>query len=49
MYLYTIVVYIVIVFHRGRLDVSAQVERLIQEATSLQNLSQCFVGWCPFW
>ena len=31
------------------LSVSAQVQRLIEAATSHQNLCQCFVGWCPFW
>lgn len=31
------------------LDVPGQVERLIQEATSNENLSLCFFGWCPFW
>ena len=29
--------------------VEAQVERLIIEATSVENLCQLFVGWCPFW
>ena len=27
------------------LSIEAQVERLIQEATSLENLCQCFSGW----
>ncbi|CAE8689199.1 unnamed protein product, partial [Polarella glacialis] len=37
-------------FRRGEaLDVEAQVERLLQEATSHENLCQCYVGWCPFW
>ncbi|CUG89686.1 Phosphoinositide 3-kinase-like protein, putative [Bodo saltans] len=32
------------------LDVSQQVERLIQEATSLDNLAEAFItGWAPFW
>lgn len=31
------------------LDVPAQVDRLIQEATSNENLSLSFFGWCPFW
>jgi len=31
------------------LTVSQQVQRLIVQATSHQNLCQCFVGWCPFW
>jgi len=29
--------------------VEDQVERLIIEATSVENLCQLFVGWCPFW
>merc|ERR1719329_2024368 len=36
-------------FRREALDVEAQVERLLQEATSQENLCQCYVGWCPFW
>ncbi|KIJ55748.1 hypothetical protein M422DRAFT_24274 [Sphaerobolus stellatus SS14] len=31
------------------LSIEAQVDRLIQEATSLENLCQCFSGWCAFW
>ncbi|KIJ50878.1 hypothetical protein M422DRAFT_244825 [Sphaerobolus stellatus SS14] len=31
------------------LSVSIQVEKLILEATSNQNLCQLFHGWCPFW
>jgi len=31
------------------LDVHDQVQRLIDQATSHENLSQCWVGWCPFW
>ena len=31
------------------LPVSQQVQRLIEAATSHQNLCVCFVGWCPFW
>ncbi|KAE8973358.1 hypothetical protein PR003_g27793 [Phytophthora rubi] len=31
------------------LDVRAQVQRLISEATSHENLCQCYIGWCPFW
>lgn len=36
-------------FGRKPLDVPTQVKRLILEATSKENLAQCFVGWCPFW
>lgn len=31
------------------LDVTEQVQRLIVQATSTENLCQLFVGWCPFW
>lgn len=31
------------------LPVNAQVEKLIQQAMSVENLCQCYVGWCPFW
>jgi FKBP12-rapamycin complex-associated protein len=31
------------------LDVIKQVNRLILQASSWENLSQCYVGWCPFW
>ncbi|KAJ3423742.1 serine/threonine-protein kinase mtor [Anaeramoeba flamelloides] len=31
------------------LNVSSQVLRLIELATSNENLSQCYIGWCPFW
>jgi FKBP12-rapamycin complex-associated protein len=31
------------------LEVAEQVDRLIREATSNENLSQSFFGWCPFW
>ena len=29
--------------------VAAQVERLIQQATSHENLCQSYIGWCAFW
>ena len=31
------------------LSVPAQVQRLIEQATSHENLCQCYIGWCPFW
>jgi FKBP12-rapamycin complex-associated protein len=31
------------------LDVPDQVQRLIVQATSSENLSQLFIGWCAFW
>ena len=30
-------------------DVSEQVDRLICQATSIENLCQLFTGWCSFW
>ncbi|KAL6744723.1 hypothetical protein V8C86DRAFT_3167703 [Haematococcus lacustris] len=30
-------------------SVSAQVQRLIGQATSHENLCQSYIGWCPFW
>ena len=29
--------------------VPMQVERLIEQATSHENLCQAYIGWCPFW
>lgn len=31
------------------LTVEKQVEKLIRQATALENLCQAFPGWCPFW
>ena len=31
------------------LDVEEQVERLLSEATNLENLCQHYIGWCSFW
>jgi phosphatidylinositol kinase/protein kinase (PI-3 family) len=31
------------------LDVVSQVQRLVVQATSVENLSQLFIGWCAFW
>jgi len=31
------------------LDIPKQVQKLIDEATSHENLCQCYIGWCPFW
>lgn len=31
------------------LDVASQVDRLIVEATAVENLCQAYVGWCAFW
>ena len=31
------------------LDIKSQVCRLVHESTSAENLSQSYVGWCPFW
>lgn len=35
--------------HLSNLDVSDQVDKLIQQATSIENLCQHYIGWCPFW
>ncbi|KAG8568461.1 hypothetical protein GDO81_014010 [Engystomops pustulosus] len=35
--------------HEETLDVATQVELLIKQATSHENLCQCYIGWCPFW
>jgi len=26
-----------------------QVDLLIKQASSHENLCQCYIGWCPFW
>ena len=31
------------------LSVATQVEKLIEQATALENLCRCFSGWCAFW
>lgn len=31
------------------LEVDAQVEKLLSEATNLENLCQHYIGWCSFW
>ena len=31
------------------LKVYEQIQRLIRQATSHENLSQSYLGWCPFW
>ena len=31
------------------LKINVQVQRLIKQATSHENLSQSYLGWCPFW
>ena len=37
-------------FDKGdELSVDEQVKRLIEEATSVENLCELFIGWCPFW
>ncbi|ODV91704.1 hypothetical protein CANCADRAFT_46867 [Tortispora caseinolytica NRRL Y-17796] len=35
--------------HSSNLDVPTQVDKLIQQATSVENLCQHFIGWCSFW
>ena len=31
------------------IDVQTQVDLLIKQATSSENLCQCFIGWCAWW
>lgn len=31
------------------LDVAEQVDHLIEQAKSVENLCQHYIGWCPFW
>ncbi len=33
----------------GGLGVSEQVEKLIEQATKVENLCQHYIGWCSFW
>jgi FKBP12-rapamycin complex-associated protein len=32
----------------NNLDVPTQVDKLIQQAMAVENLCQCYIGWCPF-
>ncbi|XP_065216693.1 serine/threonine-protein kinase mTOR isoform X2 [Planococcus citri] len=34
---------------KSAVSVEKQVELLIKQATSNENLCQCYIGWCPFW
>lgn len=41
-------------FHQGggeavALPIPEQIDHLIKQATSNENLSTCFIGWCAFW
>ena len=36
-------------FKNTTLDVKLQVQKLILQATSKENLCQCYIGWCAFW
>lgn len=31
------------------IDEATQVDLLIKQATSSENLCQCFIGWCAWW
>ena len=35
--------------NREEMGVPLQVDRLIKEATNLENLCQHYIGWCSFW
>ena len=30
-------------------DIKSQIDKLIHQATSNENLAQSYLGWCPFW
>ena len=32
-----------------QMNVKDQVDRLINQATSVENISQSYLGWCPYW
>ena len=34
---------------RKAISVEHQVEELIMEAISHENLASCYIGWCPYW
>ena len=36
-------------FGTEELSVEDQIELLIQQATSNENLAQSYQGWCPYW
>eukprot|EP01117_Protostelium_nocturnum_P017160 TRINITY_DN6939_c0_g1_i1.p1 TRINITY_DN6939_c0_g1~~TRINITY_DN6939_c0_g1_i1.p1 ORF type:complete len:1242 (+),score=321.13 TRINITY_DN6939_c0_g1_i1:131-3727(+) len=36
-------------FGEEALDVSSQVRKLLEQATSSENLCVMYIGWCPFW
>jgi FKBP12-rapamycin complex-associated protein len=36
-------------FGNETLNIPEQVQRLIGQSTSHENLCQCYIGWCPFW
>ena len=35
--------------HGQKMDIERQVDNLIKQAASHENLAQCYIGWCPFW
>jgi len=36
-------------FGSSTVDIPTQVDLLISQATSCENLCQCYIGWCSFW
>ena len=36
-------------YHNSVCDAKTQVDKLITQATSYENLAQSYLGWCPFW
>ena len=37
------------IYPNNQLDEKEQVDKLIKQARSIENLSQSYLGWCPFW
>ncbi|EPS28844.1 Serine/threonine-protein kinase tor2 [Penicillium oxalicum] len=35
--------------HNGELNISDQVDKLLAQATSVENICQHWIGWCSFW
>ena len=36
-------------YHNTIIDVKTQIDKLIIQATSYENLARSYLGWCPFW
>ena len=36
-------------YHNTIIDAKTQVDKLIIQATSYENLARSYIGWCPLW